>query len=719
MLAQVGDDKVSHVTGTALSAEQWWIEAEIQASLSDTTQGSSVEQSVQALVNRLRVMTGPDRSLAALVTLLTSYHDKLSLAVSHVIESQYAHFLTLHRRQHHLLSLIQLLRPKLTALQGDMTEISHVIDTHVAHLHLTLAHRRELLTKKQLLKLFLDTEHSIVQVERLIALFGSASAEDSEEDEVLVLERIANQLTSVKYHVRAVRELPLLLKHAQRTQRVTQQLLAQLARIVLSALGEAATSHSGAGGHALTPFDRLVTAVRIYRQLEEGSHVLDELLQTQFVRPRIDKLFSGIDLDDLRPLFAQLIQFAERELRVLIDLQHVTGHNMLVHVIWPEIARRLELDLTRAFSSGIIATFHLNYTAAMIFLDKFEQLMPHATEVSEFRAHANYRSFIARWHVTLYSQLRLRELSAPLDTWLSREVLVAHVRTLVTPVNEAPPQYTMEITREIWSALVKCWDKELFLASIAHRLLKFSLQLLHKYHSHVLTYIDQTLTKNDVSAVSTKISILHDYIWLESQLEHDLARQIEHVIAPLARDIVTGILAAARDNTRALIDHVDPAVVSHVTGQINQGLQALKQIPGHYRLTGRAAPTAPSLYVHDAFQPLRAWLDHVLLPLLGTHAVVSEWRDKVLTEARDSYQVLVASQVSAVLKTHEFLSKMKRQHHAGTALSDEDKMSLQLFLDTHAFVQLLRAWEPASHVLDTVPQLLSTVAFAEKFKREE
>ena len=43
---------------------------------------------------------------------------------------------------------------------------------------------------------------------------------------------------------------------------------------------------------------------------------------------------------------------------VLIDLQHVTGHNMLVHVIWPEIARRLEQDLTRAFSSGIIATFH-------------------------------------------------------------------------------------------------------------------------------------------------------------------------------------------------------------------------------------------------------------------------------------------------------------------------------------------------------------------------
>lgn len=73
MLAQVGDDKVSHVTGTALSAEQWWIEAEIQASLSDTTQGSSVEQSVQALVHRLRVMTGPDRSLVALVTLLTRY----------------------------------------------------------------------------------------------------------------------------------------------------------------------------------------------------------------------------------------------------------------------------------------------------------------------------------------------------------------------------------------------------------------------------------------------------------------------------------------------------------------------------------------------------------------------------------------------------------------------------------------------------------------------
>lgn len=355
----------------------------------------------------------------------------------------------------------------------------------------------------------------------------------------------------------------------------------------------------------------------------------------------------------------------------------------------------------------------------MLFLDKFEQLMPHAAEVSEFRAHVQYRSFVARWHVTVYCQLRLRELSVPLDTCLARAVTVAHVRTLATPVTEAPPPCTMEITREIWSALVKCWDKELFLAAIAHRLLKFSLQLLHKYHSHVLAYIDQTLTKNDVAAVSAKISILHDYIWLESQLEHDLARQIEHVIAPLARDIVTGMLSAARDNTAALIAHVGPAVVSHVCAQINQGLQALKQIPGHFRLTGRAAPTAPSLYVHDAFQPLRTWLDHVLVPLLGAHSVVATWRDAVLSAARDLYQGLVASQVSAVLKTHEFLAKMKRQHAQGSQLSDEDKMSLQLFLDAHHFVLLLRAWQPASHVLDAVPQLLDTVAFAEKFKREE
>lgn len=233
-----------------------------------------------------------------------------------MIESQYAHFLTLHRRQHHLLSLIQLLRPKLTALHGDMTEISHVIDTHVEQLHVTLAHRHALVNKKRLVRLFLDTEHSITQVERLIALFGNATPEDSDEDEVLILERIANQVTSVKYHVRAVRELPLILKQAQRIQRIEQQLVALLARIVLHVLAEAPLPNKE-GGHAehLTPFDRLVTGVRIYRQLEDGSHVLNELLQSQFVRPRIEKLFLGIDLDDLRPLFEQLIQFTERELR--------------------------------------------------------------------------------------------------------------------------------------------------------------------------------------------------------------------------------------------------------------------------------------------------------------------------------------------------------------------------------------------------------------------
>lgn len=95
---------------------------------------------------------------------------------------------------------------------------------------------------------------------------------------------------------------------------MAQLLCTHLARIVLSALGETALPNME-GAPGLTPFDRLVTAVRVYRQLDQGSHVLDQLVQTQVVRPRIDKLFLGIDLDDLRPLFAQLIQFTERELR--------------------------------------------------------------------------------------------------------------------------------------------------------------------------------------------------------------------------------------------------------------------------------------------------------------------------------------------------------------------------------------------------------------------
>ncbi len=110
-----------------------------------------------------------------------------------------------------------------------------------------------------------------MQVERLIALFGGASAEDSEEDESARARTHRQSADECQVSRACSAQLPLLLKHAQRTQRVTQQLLAQLARIVLSALGENSdVSFWGGGTHS--PFDRLVTAVRIYRQLE-GSHV--------------------------------------------------------------------------------------------------------------------------------------------------------------------------------------------------------------------------------------------------------------------------------------------------------------------------------------------------------------------------------------------------------------------------------------------------------------
>jgi hypothetical protein len=232
---------LKNTTSQSISnSDQWWIEAEVKASLSapNTLPTSSSESAISQLVTRLRSLHGHDKSLHSLLHLLQSYAQRLEANVVQVIGQQYPAFLLLHRRQAHLLSLIHLLRPSLTRLHDEvhsvLTELTRqlTVFTQLVQRHSELTHKRRLC--ERFLTLAELVEHGDVLLERVRSRVKTLTSTKSTEGEkveynndpndkdeelsdstlstALLLERVATHLLTTKHFLIPCRELPFALK---------------------------------------------------------------------------------------------------------------------------------------------------------------------------------------------------------------------------------------------------------------------------------------------------------------------------------------------------------------------------------------------------------------------------------------------------------------------------------------------------------------------------
>jgi len=181
--------------------------------------------------------------------------------------------------------------------------------------------------------------------------------------------------------------------------------------------------------------------------------------------------------------------------------------------------------------------------------------------------------------------------------------------------------------------------------------------------------------------------------------------------------------------------HISSRIITHLTKKAIDNLQPLLGVTTTYRLTDKQAPTRANYYVANVVSLLDNFLSsHTITTTTATattsqpqhqlipQPVLQEWIRRVLEDVTNRYEEMVSETLNNAHKTEELLSKMvKKKTHSATkgdgAISDIDKISLQLFLDVTKYGQLLK--EKLHVDPSTFPpytRLLKCVSAGEKFK---
>ena len=125
-------------------------------------------------------------------------------------------------------------------------------------------------------------------------------------------------------------------------------------------------------------------------------------------------------------------------------------------------------------TSGNPDGFHSNYITIMDFIKKLED---HMTDycVNEFRASKLLQSFIHRWNLPVYFQIRFQEIGGPV------EEACQDMFALVTDL-ENTDNFHLNATNAIMNAVRMCWmEKNVFLKPLTQKFWKLTLQIVARY----------------------------------------------------------------------------------------------------------------------------------------------------------------------------------------------------------------------------------------------
>eukprot|EP00798_Chlamydomonas_sp_ICE-L_P020242 gene20242-26993_t len=233
------------------------------------------------------------------------------------------------------------------------------------------------------------------------------------------------------------------------------------------------------------------------------------------------------------------------------------------------------------------------------------------------------------------------------------------------------------------------------------------------------------LPAQDLSIMFSDLEIVAKFVCSEfiPAMASQLSMLPTEVLAQM-EGAFTGMASSVTSQAQALLEAMSADVVykcAHVAQALLEAMSAdvvekcvhvvkqLKGITATYRMTTKGPPTRHSHYVMGVMAPLRSFLDSDRLQRLSP-AALSSLTLLVAETVSVRYQAMAEELLTTVRKTESSLKRLKKarpgEEAAGAdAMSDSDKISLQLHLDVQEFgLQLTKAFP-------SLPPLSELVAY--------
>jgi len=310
--------------------------------------------------------------------------------------------------------------------------------------------------------------------------------------------------------------------------------------------------------------------------------------------------------------------------------------------------------------------FQKNYKSTLLFVSSLEALCQYRERVEVFREQVCYKTFMARWSLPIYFQIRVQEVAGSLE------------HQLLTPFTECNnSEFILPTTTMALLCVRRCWDEEVIIPALVHRFWKLTLQILSRYAG----WLKEVLASSDELVASDVTNIVSD----STKLCQMLLGELQSLTCPYLTwsETMTGCVSSACSAVLSTYPALGQFVCDSVVREGCKGLEHAQAVPRLYRRTNKESPTTPLPYVSQLTSALEADICNSTLPQL----YIDQWAQSAAQTIIERYQQTVSEVLTSLRKTEDSLAMLKRGRKAATpvqpssTVTDEDKIRCQLRLD--------------------------------------
>ncbi|EDW16786.1 conserved oligomeric Golgi complex subunit 2 [Drosophila mojavensis] len=630
-------------------------------------------------------------SLEQLRDNLGLYLKGLRAAMIDLINEDYADFVNLSANLVGLDQTIDTIQRPLEQFRTEIEGIHSLIEENVVELRSQLEEKRKLREFQRSLQ-SLKKVYEIM--EKLQELIANKLSED-EPAQAVDLERAALDLIQLRFHEKHC-DTQLSNLHRSTIQQLEEQVHQELRRFLYTSLQQA---KNGASEH-------LERCLRIYITLDACDRA-ERAFREDIVAPYMSAIIGEQQLQNspqgLAGIYSKVLNFISLHMADLLRLtlysDKLNGFNFVVNSFWADVEMRLELHMNSIFAPGNSEVFYVKYKCTRDFLAKIEELLTSRGEkvVSSFRHHNQTKSFEARWNLPVYFQICFQEIAgkfeAQLEPLLKDDSLQAH------PEGDAYHLMPFNGAKE---ALTRCWSEGVYLSEVFAKFYKLNVQIVLRLSRWIRDVIKEAksssyskpYTRNQLLiALYTDTRQLESYLPQLQQLIMQSAPETKNLA--LFNNVLGKSIADLVDTLGMHLTNIQDTLKQLLITECGaDNVRQVNDLPRLYRKTNREVPTRCSSYVEQMLRPLKAFAaQHE--KQLGT-LVVEQILAEVCSNITKAYFNVVSEVLTSVQKTEESLRRLRNLKSGGasnsqgsgsasTAVSDDDKIRLQLRVDVAAW----------------------------------
>ncbi|KAL6266886.1 hypothetical protein P5V15_003714 [Pogonomyrmex californicus] len=651
---------------------------------------------------------------------LGMYLKLLRSAMIDLINRDYTDFVNLSSNLIGLDKAINDLQAPLGQLREEVMQVRQTLDDEITAISTNLNDNLKIRERKQSLH---SLQHVYKSLKKLSSILCMKTFMEN-PTKIDVLEQAAIELNQLKFHMSRCKS-DISVDQEKETIELESLYITCLNELFLACIHEKNSSLA-------------IRCLRVYLTLDKIASA-EELVRHELVRPLIYNVVNENNLQTdplgLQSIYHRLLNILNVELKQLLDItlhperMSVKGFNFLVNSFWVEVEEKIEQYIKSIFAPGDPVLFHKRYTATLEFLTKLEAECATPEILASLRNHPQYKTFLKKWNLPVYFQIRFQEVAGTIETVLAEPISPDSIKGNLISLTQK--DFSLHATDAVWDNLLRIWADDIYLFQLFHKFWKLSLQINSRYQTwcqsamkQVWPVINETNNSSN-SERSTRLNFLvYLYIDIE-KLINTLPSFLKMVQSKIKDENATisklleDSLGETSKNLANLLPLVTKEIVNELSEQCVTHLKQVSDIPRLFRRTKRDVPTKPCPYVKSAIVPLsNFYADYN--KLIPENVIL--WLELTLSSLTENYLLFVTDVLTSVQKTEESLRRLKKIRDKSTGIlpsesqgtSDDEKIRIQLKVDVDGYTNMVKDLNISTANIHHLQELVDAVETAVK-----